>query len=102
MQPRMRSLTCNSISARVLSYEDIVEVQKKRDEKEAGGEAVRGRRRSKRHESTLTQVFGKRSRSQELEEAGQSVGSVEILIILIAIMIKKFGIQGFSLRRDVV
>jgi hypothetical protein len=34
-------------SARVLSYEDIDEAQKKRDEKEAGAEAVRGRRRSK-------------------------------------------------------
>jgi hypothetical protein len=50
-------------SARVLSYKDIVEAQKKRDEKEAGAEAVRGRRRSKRHESTLIQIIRKRSRS---------------------------------------
>jgi hypothetical protein len=57
-------------SARVLSYEDIVEAQKQRDIKEAA-EAVRGRRRSKRNQST--QVLGKRSRSQELEEARHEI-----------------------------
>jgi hypothetical protein len=57
-----KKITRNSIkatvvgSARVLSYKDIVEAQKKRDEKEEGAEAVRGRRRSKQHKSTFTQV----------------------------------------------
>jgi hypothetical protein len=35
-------------SARVMSYEDIVEVQKQRDIKEAAAEAIQRRRRSKR------------------------------------------------------
>ncbi len=58
---------------RVLSYEDIVEAQKQRDEKEAGAEAVQGRQRSKRHESTLKQVIRKRSWGQELEEAENEI-----------------------------
>jgi hypothetical protein len=74
-----KNTTCNSIkatvvgSARILSHGDIVEAQKRRDEKEAGAEAVRGRRRSKRHESTPTQVIGKRSHGQELEEGGNEI-----------------------------
>lgn len=52
-------------SARVMSYEDIVEAQKQRDIKDAAT-ATRARR-SKRNPTA--QVLGKRSRGQELEEA---------------------------------
>ncbi|PMD59026.1 uncharacterized protein K444DRAFT_724793, partial [Hyaloscypha bicolor E] len=57
-------------STRVMSYEDIVEAQKQRDIKETAAEAARGRR-SKRGPST--QVLGKRSRDQELEEAEHEI-----------------------------
>jgi hypothetical protein len=60
-------------SARVMSYEDIVEAQKQRDIKEAAAEVTRARR-SKRN--PLAQVLGKRSRGQELEEAEHSVGRI--------------------------
>jgi hypothetical protein len=56
-------------TAKVLSYEDIVEAQQKRDIKEAEAIVVRGRRTSKRNKPTLSQVIGKRSRSHEREEA---------------------------------
>jgi hypothetical protein len=51
-------------TAKVLSYEDIVEAQQKRDIKEEEAVAVRGRRVSKRNKSTPSQVLGKRSRSR--------------------------------------
>ena len=57
-------------SARVMSYEDIVEAQRQRDIKEAAAEAVR-RRRSNRKSSS--QVLGKRSRSEELEQAEREI-----------------------------
>jgi hypothetical protein len=60
-------------SARVMSYEDIVEAQKQRDIKEAAAGVTRARR-SKRN--PLAQVLGKRSRGQELEEAEHSVGRI--------------------------
>jgi hypothetical protein len=53
-------------TAKVLSYEDIVEAQQKRDIKDA---AARGRRTSKRSTLAPSQVIGKRSRSQEKHEA---------------------------------
>jgi hypothetical protein len=53
-----------------MSYEDIVEAQKQRDLKEAAAKVTRGRR-SKRNAST--QVLGKRSRGQELEEAEHEI-----------------------------
>lgn len=56
-------------TAKVSSYEDIVEAQQKRDMKEAEAIAVRGRRTLKRDRSTASQVIGKRSRSHEQEEA---------------------------------
>jgi hypothetical protein len=57
-------------SARVMSYEDIIEAQKQRDIKEAAAEVTRGRR-SKRNPPA--QVLGKRSRGQELEEAEHEI-----------------------------
>lgn len=57
-------------SARVMSYEDIVEAQRQRDLKEAAAEVSQGRR-SKRNPAA--QVLGKRSRGQELEEAEQEI-----------------------------
>ncbi|KFZ18677.1 hypothetical protein V502_04004 [Pseudogymnoascus sp. VKM F-4520 (FW-2644)] len=54
-------------TARVMSYKDIVKAQKQRDIKEAAAEAARGRRGPKRNPPA--QILGKRSRSQELEEA---------------------------------
>jgi hypothetical protein len=56
-------------TARVLSYEDLVEVELQRDIQEAKEEAKRGRRQSKRNHTTPTQILGKRSRSKELEAA---------------------------------
>jgi hypothetical protein len=57
-------------SARVMSYEDIVEAQKQRDIKEAAAEVTRGRRSNR---NPAAQVLGKRSRGQELEEAEQEI-----------------------------
>jgi len=57
-------------SARVMSYEDIVEAQKQRDIKDAAT-VTRGRG-SKRRNPTA-QVLGKRSRGQELEEAEHEI-----------------------------
>jgi hypothetical protein len=56
-------------TAKVLSYEDIVEAQQKRDMKDAETVAVRGRRISKRSGSAPSKVIGKRTRSHEREEA---------------------------------
>jgi hypothetical protein len=55
-------------TAKVLSYEDIIEAQQKRDIREAEAIVVRGRRTSKRNKATPSQVIGKRSRSHEREE----------------------------------
>jgi hypothetical protein len=62
-------------SARVMSYEDIVEVQKQRDIKDAAAKVTRGRR-SKRNPSA--QVLGKRSRSQEFEEAKHEIKALRM------------------------
>jgi hypothetical protein len=56
-------------TAKVLSYEDIVEAQRKRDERDVAAVIARGRRTSKRRKLTPSQVVPKRSRSQEREEA---------------------------------
>ena len=56
-------------TAKVMSYEDIVEAQKKRDIKEAGATTGRGRRATNRGRPTPPQVLGKRSRSHERREA---------------------------------
>jgi hypothetical protein len=60
-------------SARVLSYEDIVEAQRQRDIKEARGQACQGRRGPKRSQSSPAQVTGKRTRSQEIEEVENEI-----------------------------
>jgi hypothetical protein len=62
-------------SARVMSYEDIVEAQKQRDIKEAAAEVTRGRRLK---QNPATQVLGKRSRGQELEEAEHEIRAMGI------------------------
>jgi hypothetical protein len=53
--------------AKVMSYDDIVEAQRKRDAKEAG---IAGgtRRSSKRKTSAPAPTRGKRSRTEEAEE----------------------------------
>jgi len=56
-------------TAKVLSYEDIVEAQQKRDIKEVEAAVARGRRTSNHNRKAPSQVLGKRSRSQEREEA---------------------------------
>jgi hypothetical protein len=63
-------------SAKVMSYEDIVEAQKQRDMKEANTGAVPGRGRGRPKRKPLTQVLGKRSRSNELEVAEQEIRSL--------------------------
>jgi hypothetical protein len=60
-------------TAKVLSYEDIVEAQQKRDIKEEEAVVVRGRRVSKRNEANPSQVLGKRSRSHEREKAIEEI-----------------------------
>ena len=60
-------------NARVMSYKDIVEAQKQRDLKEAAAEVTWGRW-SKRNAST--QVLGKRSRGDELEEAEHEIKAI--------------------------
>jgi len=57
-------------NARVLSYKDIVEAQRQRDIKETRGQ---GRRGAKRSQSSPAQVTGKRTRSQEIEEAENEI-----------------------------
>jgi len=56
-------------TAKALSYEDIIEAQRKRNVKDAESVAARGRRTSKRSTLALSQAIRKRSRSQEKEEA---------------------------------
>ena len=55
-----------------MSYEDIREAQKKRGIKEVEATAGRGQR-SKRCRSIPSQVLGKRSRSEEREEAMDTI-----------------------------
>jgi hypothetical protein len=63
-------------SAKVLSYEDIVEAQKQRDMKEASAGAVPGRGRGRPKRRSPTQVLGKRSRSKEVELAEHEIKSL--------------------------
>jgi len=60
-------------SARVLSYKDIIEAQRQRDIKEVRGQACQGRRGPKRSRSSPAQLAGKRTRSQEIEEAENEI-----------------------------
>jgi len=64
-------------TAKVLSYEDIVEAQQKRDIK-AEAVAVQGRQTSKCNKATPSQVIGKRSRSHEREEARDEIRALDI------------------------
>jgi hypothetical protein len=63
-------------SAKVMSYEDIIEAQKQRDMKEAITGAVPGRGRGRPKRKSPAQVLGKRSRSKELEGAEQEIRSL--------------------------
>jgi hypothetical protein len=58
-------------TAKVMSYEDIVEAQQKRDMKDAETVAVRGRR-TKRNRA-LSKIIGKRTRSREQDEAVEEI-----------------------------
>lgn len=58
-------------TARVISYEDIVEAQQKRDMKDAETVAVRGRR-TKRN-GAPSKIKGKRTRSHERDEAVEEI-----------------------------
>jgi hypothetical protein len=60
-------------SAKVMSYEDIVEAQKQRDMKEANTGPIPGRGRGRPKQGSPTQVLGKRSRSKEVEVAEQEI-----------------------------
>jgi hypothetical protein len=60
-------------SAKVLSYEDIVEAQRQRDMKEANANTVRGRGRGRPKRKSPNQVLGKRSRSQEIGVAQDEI-----------------------------
>jgi hypothetical protein len=80
-------------TAKVLSYEDIVEAQQKRDTKEAEAVIVRGRRTSKRNKATPSQGIGKRSRSHEREEAIDEIrasGRYEEVLLRIEILAIQF------------
>jgi hypothetical protein len=69
-ESRSRQSTRSTVigKAKVMSYEDIVEAQRKRDMKEAGV-AGGSRRSSKRKSAASAHMPRKRSRKQELEEA---------------------------------
>jgi hypothetical protein len=54
-------------TAKVMSYEDIVEAQEKRDMKDAETVTVRGRRTKR--DGAPSKIIGKRTRSHEREEA---------------------------------
>jgi len=56
-------------TTKVLSYEDIVEVQQKRNKKDIETVVVRGQQISKYNRSILSKIIGKRTRSHEREEA---------------------------------
>ena len=77
-------ITCTSIkatvvgTAKVLSYEDIVEAQQKRDIKDVETVVVRGRRISKRNRSAPLKIIGKRTRSHEREEAMDKIRALGI------------------------
>ena len=60
-------------SAKVMSYEDIVEAQRQRDIKDASTDSVPKRGRGRPRRKSTTQVLGKRSRSQDLEVAEQEI-----------------------------
>jgi len=56
-------------TTKVLSYEDIVEVQQKRNKKDIETVVVRGQQISKYNRSILSKIIGKRTRSHERKEA---------------------------------
>ncbi len=56
-----------------MSYEDLIEAEKERDRKVAASGRNRGPRKSQCNARTPAQVLGKRSRSQELEEAANQI-----------------------------
>jgi hypothetical protein len=60
-------------SAKVLSYEDIVEAQRQRDLKQASADKLPGRGRGRPRRKSPTQVLGKRSRSQEVGVAQDEI-----------------------------
>jgi hypothetical protein len=70
-QARCAAFTSRNIKsalakAKIMSYEDIQEAQRKRDEKEATGTGRRGR---KRKNSTPVPWRGKKSRAKEIAKA---------------------------------
>jgi hypothetical protein len=62
---------------KVMSYKDIAEAQKKRDEKEAAGTGRRGRKR-KNSAPAPTPQRGKKSRAEEVEEAREEIKALRI------------------------
>jgi hypothetical protein len=60
-----------------MSYEDIAEAQRKRDEKEAAGTGRRGRKR-KNSTPAPAPRRGKKSRVEEVEEAREEIKALRM------------------------
>jgi DDE superfamily endonuclease len=64
-------------TAKVLSYEDLVQAELDRDMKEAAGRGSGGKRKSKCATENIPEMRGKRSRSVELEEEANKIRQLE-------------------------
>jgi hypothetical protein len=75
----MRALTKSTVvgKARIMSFEDIIETQKKREEKDAAATGRRGRKQ-KKSVSTPAHSRGQRSRAEEIEEANSEIDTLGI------------------------
>jgi hypothetical protein len=75
----MRALIRSTVvgKARIMSFEDIIEAQKKRDEKDAVAAGRRARKR-KQTASTPAHSRGLRSRAEEVEEANGEIDALGI------------------------
>ena len=67
-------------TAKVLSYEDLVQAELDRDIKEAVGRAPGGKRKSKSTMQNISPVRGKRSQSVELKRRQIKLGSLDLVI----------------------
>jgi hypothetical protein len=73
-ESNMRASTKSTVvgKARIMSFKDIIEAQKKREEKDAAATGRRGRKQ-KKSGSTPAHSRGQRSRAEEVEEANGEI-----------------------------
>ncbi|MCJ1246646.1 hypothetical protein MMC30_003855 [Trapelia coarctata] len=77
IESNMRASTKSTVvgKARIMSFKDIIEAQKKQEEKDAAAEGRRAREQTQ-SASTSAHSRGQRSRAEEVEEAN---GEIEAL-----------------------